>query len=159
MDIDAIAAEVALAVELAEGESGVREGLVAVARSEPVPTSKNAGMAELPVPIVAAVCNELRKRGVIDRTRPVSLTALARQTLAAGQPHTDAGCPCCGGLGLRIPEELETLTAELEAVAAGAPQARMELDPTHFTRATQIPPVLQLPPAGAPAGPGVLLPP
>src|SRR5260370_19549504 len=147
MDIDAIAAEVALAVELAEGESGVREGLVAVARSEPVPTSKNAGMAELTVPIVAAVCNELRKRGVIDRTRPVSLTALARQTLAAGQPHTDAGCPCCGGLGLRIPEELETLTAELEAVAAGAPPGRVGARPDPLPGSPENPPRAQLPPA------------
>src|SRR5258708_13634781 len=159
MDIDAIAAEVAFAVGLAEGESGVRDVLVAVARSEPVPTSQIARMAELPVPIVAAVCNELRKRGVIDRTRPVSLTALARQTLAAGQPHTDAGCPCCGGLGLRIPEELETLTAELEAVAAGAPQARMELDQTPCTVAPKIPPVLKPHHAGAAAGRRMVLPP
>jgi predicted methyltransferase len=157
MDIDAIAAEVALAVGLAEGESGVRDVLVAVARSEPVPTSQIARMAELPVPIVAAVCNELRKRGVVDRTRPVRLTALARQTLAAGQPHTDAGCPCCGGLGLRIPDELETLTAELEAVAAGAPQARMELDQTHCTVATKIRRVLKLHQAGALAGRRIVL--
>src|SRR5260370_19389319 len=157
MDIDAIAAEVALAVELAEGESGVREGLGAGARSEPVPTSQIARMAELPVPIVAAVCTELRKRGVVDRTRPVRLTALARQTLAAGQPHTDAGCHCCGGLGLRIPDGLETLTAELEAVAAGAPQARMELDQTHCTVATKVRRVLKLHQAGALAGRRIVL--
>src|SRR5215471_9326316 len=65
MDIDSIAAEVAAAVGLAEGESGVRDVLAAVARSEPVPTSQIARLVELPVPIVTAVCNELRKRGVI----------------------------------------------------------------------------------------------
>src|SRR5258708_12776515 len=158
MDIDAIAAEVAFAVGLAEGESGVRDVLVAVARSEPVPTSQIARMAELPVPIVAAVCNELRKRGVIDKTRPVRLTAMARQTLGAGQPHSDAGCPCCGGLGLRIPDQLEGLTAELEAVAAGAPQARMELDQTHCTVPTKIRRVLKLHEAGALAGRRIVLP-
>jgi N4-bis(aminopropyl)spermidine synthase len=157
MDIDSIAAEVAVAVGLAEGESGVRDILVAVARSEPVPTSQIARLVELPVPIVAAVCNELRKRGVIDRTRPVRLTAAARQTLASGQPHADAGCPCCGGLGLRIPDQLETLGAELEAVAQGAPQARMELDQTHCTVPTKIRRVLKLHAAGALVGRRIVL--
>jgi len=157
MDIDSIAAEVAVAVGLAEGESGVRDVLAAVARSEPVPTSQVARLAELPVPIVAAVCNELRKRGVIDRTRPVRLTALARRTLASGRPQADAACPCCGGLGLRIPDELETLRAELEAVAAGAPQARMELDQTHCTVSTKIRRVLKLHAADALAGRKIVL--
>ena len=79
MDIDAITAQVAAAVGLAEGEAGVRDVLRAVARSEPVATSQIGRMAELPVPIVTAVCNELRKRGVIDKTRPVRLTEQARQ--------------------------------------------------------------------------------
>src|SRR5258708_10358392 len=151
MAISSTAAEVAVSVGLAEAESGVRDVLVAVARNEPVPTSQIARLAELPVPIVAAVCNELRKRGVIDKTRPVRLTAMARQTLEAGQPYTDAGCSCCGGLGLRIPDQLEGLTAELEAVAAGAPQARMELDQTHCTGPTKSRRGLELPGTGAPA--------
>src|SRR5262245_60892643 len=157
MDIDAIAAEVAIAVGLAEGESGVRDVLLAVARSEPVPTSQIGRMAELPVPIVAAVCNELRKRGVIDKTRPVRLTAMARDTLAAGQPRLDAQCPCCGGLGLHISEQLAALSAELEEVAAGAPTARMELDQTHCTVPTKIRRVLKLHAAGALAGRKIVL--
>ena len=70
MDIDAIAAEVADAVGLAEGEGGVRDVLRAIAAAEPVPASQLSRLTELPVPIVTAVCNELRKRGVVDRTRP-----------------------------------------------------------------------------------------
>ena len=54
-------------------------------------------LAELPVPIVAAVCNELRQRGVVDRTRPVRLTAEGRAAVTAGQPDLDATCPACGG--------------------------------------------------------------
>ena len=38
MDIDAIVTEVAAAVGLAEGESGVRDVLRVIARAEPVPT-------------------------------------------------------------------------------------------------------------------------
>jgi len=157
MDINAIAADVALVVGLAEGESGVRDVLRVVARAEPVPTSQIGRQAELPVPIAAAVCSELRKRGVIDNTRPVRLTARAREILVAGRPRLEAGCPCCGGLGQRIPDDLAALTAELEPTAAGAPQARMELDQTHCTVATKIHRMLRLHEAGALDGRRILL--
>ena len=67
MDVDAVATEVASAVGLAEGRSGVRDVLRAIARSEPVATREVSRLAELPIPLVTAVCNELRKRGVVDR--------------------------------------------------------------------------------------------
>jgi N4-bis(aminopropyl)spermidine synthase len=157
MDIARIAAEVAAAVGLAEGESGVRDVLAVVARHEPVPTSQIGRMAELPVPIVTAVCNELRKRGVIDKTRPVRLTAEGRAALAGQGSRLDAQCPCCDGLGLRIPDELGPLSDEIEAAAAGAPQARMELDQTHCTVPTKIRRVLKLHQAGALAGRSIVL--
>ncbi len=157
MDIAAIAAEVAAATGLAEGEAGVRDVLLAVARSEPVATSQIGRMAELPVPIVTAVCNELRKRGVIDKTRPVRLTDAARTALAADGGHLDPQCPCCAGLGLRIPDDIEALSDELDAAAAGAPQARMELDQTHCTVDTKIRRVLKLHQAGALAGRRIVL--
>ncbi len=157
MDIDAIAAEVAAAVRLAEGEAGVRDVLRAIASSEPVPTSQVSRMAELPVPLVTAVCNELRKRGVVDRTRPVRLTAQARELLGAGRARLALACSCCGGLGLRIPDQLAALSSELEQVAAGAPQARLELDQTHCTVATKIHRVLRLHEAGALDGRRIVL--
>ncbi|HEX7993835.1 MAG TPA: bis-aminopropyl spermidine synthase family protein [Streptosporangiaceae bacterium] len=157
MDIAGIAAEVAAAVGLAEGEAGVRDILLAVARSEPVATSQIARTAELPVPIVTAVCNELRKRGVIDKTRPVRLTAAAREALAGDGGHLDPQCPCCAGLGLRIPDELSALSEALDADAAGAPQARMELDQTHCTVPTKIRRVLKLHQVGALAGRSIML--
>ncbi|HUC58312.1 MAG TPA: bis-aminopropyl spermidine synthase family protein [Streptosporangiaceae bacterium] len=155
MDLDAIVTEVAAAVGLAEGESGVRDILRVVARTEPVPTSQVSRLAELPVPIVTAVCNELRKRGVIDRTRPVRLTEAARTILAG--PHLSAECPRCGGLGLVIPSELKTLADELELDAAGAPQARLELDQTHCTVATKLHRVLKYYETGALEGKDLIL--
>jgi N4-bis(aminopropyl)spermidine synthase len=157
MDIDAIVTEVAAAVALAEGESGVRDVLRVIARSEPVATSQVSRMAELPVPIVTAVCNELRKRGVVDRTRPVALTAAARELLAAGGSHLVADCPTCGGLGLVIPADLKALADELEPAAAGAPQARMDLDQTHCTVATKLHRVLKLHDVGALDGKDIIL--
>jgi len=72
VDIDAIITEVAAAVGLAEGEAGVRDILRVVARDEPVPTASISRAAELPVPIVTAVCGELRRRGPCgpDRRNP-----------------------------------------------------------------------------------------
>lgn len=157
MDIDAIVAQVAAAVGLAEGEAGVRDVLREIIRSEPVPTAAISRAAELPVPIVTAVCNELRKRDVVDRARPVRLTGQARELLSGGGPRLDGRCPCCAGLGLRVPDELAGLAAELELVAAGAPSARPELDQTHCTVDTKIRRVLTLHEAGALAGKRIVL--
>ena len=107
MDVDAVVTEVASAVGLAEGRSGVRDVMRAIARSEPVATREVSRQAELPIPLVTAVCNELRKRGVVDNSRPVRLTVTARDLLAAGQPQLSAVCPCCGGRGLVVPEQLD----------------------------------------------------
>jgi N4-bis(aminopropyl)spermidine synthase len=157
MDIDAIVTDVAAAVRLAEGESGVRDVLRVIARAEPVPTSQVSRLAELPVPIVTAVCNELRKRGVVDRTRPVRLTSEARDVLAAGGPHLITECAQCGGLGLVIPAELTSLADELELAAAGAPPVRVELDQTHCTVATKLHRVLKLHDAGALDGKDIIV--
>jgi N4-bis(aminopropyl)spermidine synthase len=157
MDVDAVIAEVALAVGLAEGESGVRDILRVIAGGEPAAARDIARGAELPVPIVTAVCNELRKRGVVDRSRPVRLSPDARAALSAGQPPLSALCSCCCGRGLVIPEQLAQLAAELELAAGGAPAARPELDQTHCTVATKIHRVLRMHESGALAGRRILL--
>jgi predicted methyltransferase len=70
-DLDAVVADVAAAVGLAEGEAGIRDILAAILTAEPVAVREVSRLAELPVPIVAAACGELRQRGVVDNTRPV----------------------------------------------------------------------------------------
>src|SRR5271165_1325743 len=94
-DIDTAVAEVAAAVGLAEGESGIRDILAAVLSAEPAAVRDVARLAELPVPIVAAACNELRRRGVVDSQRPVRLTAAGRVAVAAaaGGPPLRTACP------------------------------------------------------------------
>src|SRR5262249_22115523 len=57
MDVDAVVAEVAAAVGLAEGPAGVADVLRVIARHEPVAAREVGRRAELPVPIVVAVCN------------------------------------------------------------------------------------------------------
>jgi len=160
MDVDVVVAEVASAVGLAEGPAGVRDVLRVIAHHEPVAAREVGRLAELPVPIVAAVCNELRKRGVVDRARPVRLTPAGRAGLAlpaAGQPPVSGECPGCGGTGVAIPAGLATLAGELELAAAGMPAAKLELDQTHCTVDTKLRRVLRMHEAGALAGQRVIV--
>src|SRR5689334_23313103 len=154
MDVDAITAEVA---------AGVADVLRVIARHEPVAAREVSRRAELPVPIVVAVCNELRKRGVVDRARPVQLTAAGRlsltghETRGAGQQEITGQCPCCGGLGAVVPESAAALTGLLERAALGAPAAKLELDQTHCTPETKLRRVLRMHEAGALAGQRVIV--
>jgi N4-bis(aminopropyl)spermidine synthase len=157
MDLDEVVTDVAVAVGLAEGEAGVRDILGAVLGAEPAAVREISRLAELPVPIVAATCNELRKRGVVDNTRPVSLTADGRAAVSAGQPELHVACPACAGRGVVRPAELAPLAQELELAAAGAPGAKPELDQSHCTVATKINRVLRLHAAHAVAGQRILL--
>jgi len=163
MDVDAVVAEVAAAVGLAEGPAGVADVLRVIARHEPVAAREVSRRAELPVPIVVAVCNELRKRGVVDRARPVRLTAAGRlsltghETPGAGQQEITGQCPCCGGLGAVVPESGAALTGLLERIALGAPAAKLELDQTHCTPDTKLRRVLRMHEAGALAGQRVIV--
>jgi len=157
MDIDSVIADVASAVRLAEGRSGVGDVLRVIARNEPVAVRDVSRMAELPVPIVAAVCNELRRHGVVDQARPVRLTPGGRDLLAGAHLDVSAACPGCGGSGLVVPDALAELAARLDSAAAGAPAAKPELDQTHCSVSTKIRRVLRMHEAGALAGRRILL--
>ena len=148
MNLDDVVTQVAAAVGLAEGESGIRDILAAVLTAEPSAVREIARLAELPVPIVAAVGNELRARGVLATQRPVQLTPAGRAAVAAS-------------VGLDLdPAAVATLSAPggpLQAAADGAPGAKTELDQTHCTVPTKLSRVLQLHEARALAGQRILL--
>jgi predicted methyltransferase/DNA-directed RNA polymerase subunit RPC12/RpoP len=159
MDVDKVVAEVAAAVGLAEGEAGIRDILAALLEAEPVAVREIARLAELPVPIVAAACNELRRHGVVDTQRPVRFTAAGRSVAAAaaGPVGLPVSCPECDGRGVVIPPELAGLAVTLQQAADGAPGAKTELDQTHCTVATKLSRVLKLHAAHALAGQRILL--
>jgi predicted methyltransferase len=172
MNVDAVAAEVAAAVGLAEGPAGVADVLRVVARHEPVASREIARRTDLPVPIVAAVCNELRKRGVVDSSRPVRLTPAGRTSVAVltgraapgggpeapdGAPEIAGTCPCCEGRGTTLPAAVAALAPALERAAAGVPAAKLELDQTHCTVDTKLRRVVRMHDAGALGGQRVLL--
>jgi N4-bis(aminopropyl)spermidine synthase len=159
MDMDQVVAEVAVAVGLAEGESGIRDILAVIGECEPAAVREVARRAELPVPIVAAACNELRKRGVVDTQRPVRFTGAGRAAAAAatGATGLQVRCSACDGRGIIIPPELADLAAALQEAADGAPGAKAELDQTHCTVSTKLGRVLWLNAAHALAGQRILL--
>jgi N4-bis(aminopropyl)spermidine synthase len=158
-DLDEIVTAVAGAVGLAEGESGIRDILAAVLGTEPAAVREVARLAELPVPIVAAACNELRQRGIVDTQRPVQLTPAGRLAVTAANPALalPVTCPECGGRGGVVPPELAGLAAALQPAADGMPGAKAELDQTHCTVDTKLARVLRLHQARALAGQRILL--
>jgi predicted methyltransferase len=144
-----VVAEVAAAVRLDEGPVGVRDIIRAIVRHEPVAVREISRHAELPVPLVTAVCNELRKRGVVSRERPVQLTELGRQAFATEHLRLSTLCPTCAGRRLVLPDELAPLVAELEAISADEPAAKVEIDQTHCTVASKVHRVLLMAEYGA----------
>jgi len=151
--------EVARAVGLAEGERGVRSVLAAVARLEPVSTRRLSRTVDLPVPIVASICGELRKRALVAVERPNRLTARGRELLAPGrlELHGPGTCPKCAGRGVVVRGELSSLLAEMGAIGRRAPAARPELDQCHCTPETKLHRVLALHEADALVGRRVLM--
>lgn len=142
MNAAAIVREVADAVRLAEGEAGVHAVLRAMRRDGPVSTRALSRATGLPVPIVAAVSGELRKRGIVARERPTQLTVEGRRLFGAGDR---TGPPLGPALG------------ELTALAGRAPRVRGELDQSHCTVETKLRRVMLLRDEGALEGKRVLL--
>ena len=154
-----IVADVAAAVGLAEGESGVRAVSACSPGSSPSRPGRISRAAELPVPLVAAICGELRKRDVVAAAAPAQLTPDGRRMfggggLGLGGPGT---CDACGGRGFVVPRELKPAAREVAKVAAGAPAAAPELDQCHCTFDTKLLRVQALHEADALVGRRILL--
>jgi predicted methyltransferase len=154
---DPVAAEVARAVGLAEGAAGVEAVLAALGRMEPVSVRALSRAADLPVPIVAAVCGELRRRGHVSETRPVQFTLEGRRRFGAGRADVETVCPTCGGRGIALLPAVARLRRGLAAVAEAAPPPRVELDQCHCTPKTKLRRVLAMHEADAITGRRVLL--
>jgi predicted methyltransferase len=156
-NLDTAIAETAAATGLAEGHAGIRDILRAIARNEPVPVRDISRVVEIPVPLVAAVCNELRQRGIVERAQPVRLTDDGRRALGEQTPAASGHCEHCDGLGWRVPPELDDLATELERLSGTIPEVRVELDQTHCTVSTKLRRALLLDEIGVLAGKRLLL--
>lgn len=154
-----IVTDVAGAVRLAEGEAGVLDVVRAVARLGPASIRSVSRATELPVPVVSAICNELRRREIVAREPPVQLTQHGLDLFGDvnGRVAFDPKCRRCRGRGLELPRALGSVISELRAVAEAAPGARVELDQCHCTVETKVRRVLAMYDAGALGGRRVLV--
>ncbi|WP_460065797.1 GNAT family N-acetyltransferase [Streptomyces sp. YKOK-I1] len=156
---DQLLTEVADAVRLQEGPPGVRSVLRALRRLAPASTKDLSRATGLPVPIVAALGNELRRRGLVTRERPSRLTEAGSDLVAQlGMDLTmDATCGTCDGRELVIPEVLDQAVRRLRALMESGPAADMAIDQSHCTAETKVRRVLALLTAGALPGGSLLL--
>jgi predicted methyltransferase len=129
--IPAVVREVAAAVGIVEGAAGVRNVLAVVAQREPIAVREISLETELPVPIVAAICNELRKRAVVAPGAPVRLLPDARQSLSALAISLD-------------PDRLDGILERLTPSADAAPAVSVEIDQSHCTVETKLRRVLAM---------------
>ncbi len=154
-----IVCEVAAAVGLAEGEIGVRAVIAALTRLEPVSIRRISRAVELPVPIVSAVCGELRRRGVVAEERPSRLTTRGRHLFSGGAlrlpgPST---CPTCHSRAGGARSELAGVGREIARATRDGPAVRLDLDQCHCTYQTKLRRVLALHEADALVGRRILL--
>jgi predicted methyltransferase len=153
-----IVAEVAGAVGLSEGEPGVRAVVVALARLEPVSIRRLSRASRLPVPIVASVCGELRKRNLVAHERPARLSRVGRELFGAGRLRLPVSlCRACSGTTHALPDELAPSVRDVARSAKEAPQPRFELDQCHCTVETKLRRVLAIHEADALVGRRILL--
>jgi predicted methyltransferase len=154
-----IVADVAGAVALAEGEAGVLDVVRTVARGGSGSVRAISRSTELPVPLVSAICNELRRRGVVAREPPVRLTPWGLDLFGDvnGRAAFAAQCRRCEGRGIMVPRPLAGVLRELRTLAELAPAARAELDQCHCTVETKVRRVLAMYEAGALGGRRVVL--
>lgn len=98
--------------------------LSAVARFGPVPVREISRRTGLPVPVVAAICGELRTHGLLDGTRP------ARLSEAAAQHAELRAIPASPDLG--------DVASRLTEIAAAAPTVDVAIDQSHCTVETKL---------------------
>ncbi|MEX3099793.1 GNAT family N-acetyltransferase [Streptomyces sp. ST1020] len=156
---DRVLSEVAEAVRLQEGPPGIRSVLRALRRLEPASTKELSRATSLPVPIVAAVGNELRRRGLVSKERPSRLTPAGRALLGelGMDLALDATCTTCAGRELVIPDVLDEAVRRLSALMADGPAADLAIDQSHCTPETKVRRVLALLTAGVLPGGSLLL--
>lgn len=154
-----VLADVAAAIGLHEGRHGVEEVLRHVSGRGRVGNRTLSRLTGLPVPLVAAVCAELRFAGLLSPERPARLSQAGR-ALTDGlswAQAADCACPACGGIGIALPAALEIARADLALALREAPAADARLNQAHCTVDSKLRRFAYLLDSGALSGRSVLL--
>jgi predicted methyltransferase/DNA-directed RNA polymerase subunit RPC12/RpoP len=139
-ELSELLTEVAGAVGLQEGEVGVERVLRAIQQFEPAPTKVISRHVGLPLPLVAAVNNELRSRGVVTKERPSRLTEQGRRLVASLPADLGdlGGCDRCDGHSVAIPDRLRPTVELLAGMMDDAPEVDLTLDQSFATAETKV---------------------
>jgi predicted methyltransferase len=159
-DPAAVLSGVAATVGLREGEQGVEDVLRHLALVDAAPTRALSRRTGLPVPVVAAVCGELRRLGLLLPDRPARLSEPGRELaglLTGGAPGAECTCPTCRGLGIAPEQDRGGLGRRLAGMLRDAPPADPRLDQAHCTLESKLRRIGLLREAGALGGRSVLL--
>ena len=152
-------AQVAAAVGLHEGRHGVEEVLRHLSARERAGNRTLSRLTGLPVPVVTAVCAELRFVGLLSPERPARLSPAGRALTQRLGWIQAASCTClvCGGTGTALPPPLGALRHDLQVALRDAPPAEALLDQAHCTVETKLRRIAYLLDSGAMSGRSVLL--
>lgn len=123
--------QVAEACQLIEGPQGVVQVLLALVNGEKVPTRDLARQSRLPLPIVAAIKNELQKRGILRTDGPATLSDMGRslmQRSLGGTRFQETLCPVCKGRGHRWPPGFPELLNKVTNYSRNRPRVDVKLD-------------------------------
>ncbi|GAA3724175.1 bis-aminopropyl spermidine synthase family protein [Salinactinospora qingdaonensis] len=155
----AVLAEISEAIGLQEGAAGVRAVVWAFHQVGAASTREVSRRTGLPVPIAAAIGNELRRRGLLGRERPSRLTEAGTALLGerGAPPKVEVACAACAGTEITIPAKLREAVSRLADIAAEGPGADLALDQSHCTPETKVRRVLALLRAGVLPGNSLLL--
>lgn len=148
-ELATVAESVAAAVGLQEGAPGVRRILSTIQRLSPAPAREVSRRVGIAVPLVAAVSNELRSRGVLTTDRPARLTPYGRSLLDHGPNGLladEAGelpaalrlTDLTAGGGDRVPVGLRPAVDRLAELASRVPRVDLSLDQSHCTVETKL---------------------
>jgi N4-bis(aminopropyl)spermidine synthase len=157
-DAHQVLAAVAQAVSLQEGEAGVLRVLRVLAGPGPSATRAVSRASGLPVPVVAAVQNELRSRGFLTRLKPAALSpegvrlARALCVAAGSMPVEVVGFDGRG----TVPAHLQPVVDELADLMTAAPAVDLSLDQSFCTPESKVRRVLMMIATGGLPTPGLL---
>jgi predicted methyltransferase len=127
--------QVALGARLAEGPEGVRRILRTVFLSGAIPIRNLAQVAELPVPVVAAVRGELEKRRILTRKGGVALT---EEGLLLVQSALGMSCRqrFARPMYPPTPAALDGVREQIALLGEKRPKVDVKLDQSHATPET-----------------------
>ncbi|MFX0090378.1 MAG: bis-aminopropyl spermidine synthase family protein [Candidatus Hodarchaeota archaeon] len=146
---------IAQTTKLKEGSEAVRLIMWLIYQHSKLSTKKLSRLTQIPLPVLSAVLNELKKEGLVERRRGTQLSASGLdfvENVFHFRKVPPVKCPQCASKTLIIPAELTNLLSVLRNYSSQAPSSKTTLDQARCTPETSLLRSLYLLDAGDLAG-------